>query len=277
MQEKVSWHISYSLKYVLIDHKWLLRYTFHSDLISTCLQRSRPRSKLLLMPCLSIFHYGTVLCVWKPPPDLSGLPVENNPTPSFCCYVPRPAWHLVNLLVKCFFRMRSPSKWPQAMRKTFPKSCQALFRQPSRGLLRDPSSPTSRTVRLGNFCQSGGCKWHLIIVLICISQITNENKQLFLCFLAIFSLCSEPIRLLAFLLLIWEVLFFFWNIYFLINPLLDKCIVNLNPRRWFVFFVFFVCFGTEELFIECHKRSPVLVFLVLQGFCPWYPLEHIFP
>ena len=69
-----------------------------------------------------------------------------------------------------------------------------------------PTSPTSSTVRLCNFCQSGGCKWYLIIVLICISQITNEVKHLFLCLFAIFFffLCCEPIRLFAFLLLIWR-------------------------------------------------------------------------
>ena len=73
-------------------------------------------------------------------------------------------------------------------------------------VLKYPSSPTSSIVRLFNFRQSGGCKWYLIIVLICISQITNEVKasvRVFICHI-FFSLCCEPIRLFAFLLLIWR-------------------------------------------------------------------------
>lgn len=177
---------------------------------------------------VSIFHHGSVLYIRKSP-GLSGLQL----TLSYYCYVLSPAWHPVNLC-KCFSRMCGHSKCPQAAkRKHFQSHGWPSFCSQAQALLRDESSPTSRTVRLGKFCQSGGCKWHLIIVLICISQITNENKQLFLCLFAIFSLCSEPIRLLAFLLLIWEV--FFWNIYFPINPLLDKCIVNLNPGNGFSF------------------------------------------
>lgn len=144
----------------------------------------------------------------------------------------------MSVSAECVATASVPRPWDQ---KTFPKSWQCcLLLQPSRGLPGDLSSPTSRIVRLRNFCQSGGCKWHLIIVLICISQITNENKQLFLCLPAIFPLCSEPIRLLGFLLLIWKV--FFWNIYFPINPLLDKCIINLNPQRRIVLHCFLCVF-----------------------------------
>lgn len=93
---------------------------------------------------------------------------------SLHCCVPSPAWHPVNLH-KCPPECVATASVPRPWEETLPKSWQAQLRQPSPGLHRDPSSPTSRTVRLRNFCQSGGCKWHLIIVLICISQITNEN------------------------------------------------------------------------------------------------------
>lgn len=34
MKQKVSWNISYSLKSILIDHNWLLKYILHRGLIS---------------------------------------------------------------------------------------------------------------------------------------------------------------------------------------------------------------------------------------------------
>lgn len=157
------------------------------------------------------------------------------------CYVPSPAWHPLNLH-KCPPECVATASVPRPWEETFPKSWQAQLRQPSPGLHRDPSSPTSRTVRLRNFCQSGGCKWHLIIVLICISQITNENKQLFLCLFAIFPSAVNLLRCLPFYYWL-EKLFFEIHISWLI-----LCEINVleiwtpPPPRWFIFCCFLCAF-----------------------------------